>query len=502
MKQRKIFYGAKFISFSEKEELSFLVVEGGKVVYLGKRGENFKDWEGEKIDLEGMVAIPGFIDSHTHFFVTGLQYEGVELTTIKNYKELIEKLKSSWQDNWIWGWGLDESNLKEAVLPEREFLDRYFKDKPVALIRRDHHSIVLNSKAISLLNGDNMAGATLGIFTGKENSLLRQKFFSNLPQETLTSGLEKASREALAKGVTTLVALEGGELFGDYAVEILMEKAKCLPCEIIIFPQTTNIGFVQKLGLPRIGGCLLIDGSFGSHTAALSAPYEDDPQNCGILYWQDKELEEFITTAHNLGLQLAFHSIGTRAIEQLVKTYEVVLKKYPRSDHRHRIEHFELPLEKHIVKVKELGLVVSMQPAFEGFWGGENGMYARRLGKDRARMTNPFRKIIEAGIPVAGGSDSNVTPINPLLGIHWAVNHPFIENSVTRKVALEMFTKAGAFAVFKEKSIGDIFKGADADLVVLDKDPLQEEVDIRKINIVMTVKKGEIVYENRRPPLS
>ena len=243
-----------------------------------------------------------------------------------------------------------------------------------------------------------------------------------------------------------------------------------------------------------MGGDIFIDGAFGSRTAAISTKYNDcDTQ--GNLYFNNGELNYYVGEAHREGLQIALHAIGDRAIEQVLNAYENALEVYSRKDHRHRIEHFELATKEQIDRAADLGLVISSQPTFEYFWGNEKGMYERRLGKTLASRTNNFRYIIDSGIVLCGGSDSDINEINPLLAIHAAVNHPKKNHSIEVVEALRMFTVNSAYANFEEHLKGRLEKGKYGDFVVLNKDILSVERDaIKDILVEATFKEGNMVF--------
>ncbi|MFB3896451.1 MAG: amidohydrolase, partial [bacterium] len=270
-----------------------------------------------------------------------------------------------------------------------------------------------------------------------------------------------------------------------------------LPVRIIIYHQTCNVALAQKEGLPRIGGCLLIDGSIGSHTAAVTEPFNDKPESTGVLYFTDQELYGFIESAHCAGLQVSMHAIGDRAIGQILNAYQKVLTKYPRTDHRHRIEHYELPKPEQIQLTAKLGILLGMQPTFDYLWGGAGQLYETRLGLQRSLDSNPFRAILDAGIKIAGGSDSYVTPMDPMLGIHSAVNHFSPSSRVTVDEAIRMYTTTAAYVAFEEKQKGTIEPGKLADLVVLEKNPYKVPViALKDVPVSMTICRGEIVYNH------
>jgi len=282
---------------------------------------------------------------------------------------------------------------------------------------------------------------------------------------------------------------------------MLLKRMHTLPLDITLFLQEMNVYLTTRLGFEHLGGCILLDGSIGSYTAAMDEEYVGQSGQRGTLYEKQQKLSSFVEEAHAANVQLAFHAIGNRAIEQLLTAYQRALSRVPRYDHRHRIEHFELATDDQIHRARDLGLVISMQPAFEHFWGGPDGMYASRLGA-RWRSTNRLRTVLESGLRIAGGSDSNVTPPEPLLGMHAAVNHPNEEQRVSVAQALRMFTIDAAFAGRNEARHGSISPGKEASFVLLDADPFDVPTDeLRNVGVVQTWYRGRPVFSGPRAPV-
>lgn len=296
-----------------------------------------------------------------------------------------------------------------------------------------------------------------------------------------------------------MAAIEGGPLFHMKHPDLILKNNSSFPIDVELFYSTTDLKKIVVRELPRAGGDLFLDGSFRSQNAALYEPYRDEPSNFGNLFFTEKELTEFIRQAHDMDLQVAVHAVGPRAIDLLLGSYEKVLREKPKSDHRHRIEHFELPNPSQISRAKSLGLVLAMHPAYEYFFREEDNMYDTRLGIKRALHTNPFRSILDEGIVVAGCSDSDVLPLDPLLGIHAAVNHPNPQSRVSPYEALEMFTINGAFSIFQEKEKGSLKPGKKADFIVLSRNPLAiDPREIKDIKVLQTYKSGRLIYEGDR----
>jgi hypothetical protein len=487
-----------------------VVLQDGKIVACGTSAELKAQYKTaiEMIDLEGKTVLPGFIDTHAHLTDTGVDTLGVDLCESHSIAEIQNNLaqfaKHIPSGEWFFGHGFDDSILVEKRYPTRYDLDKAVPNHPICISRRDGHSCVANSLALNLLNlppdtdgieKDTQTGEPTGTMRRTAVGLTYEKMSGQLSDELRLKGLHTAVQSAISKGITTIHALEGGSDTADKNLAVLLNHQDKLPVRIIVYHQTCNVERVKKAGLPRIGGCVLVDGSIGSRTAAVTQPFNDDPGNNGVLYFTDKRLYEFIETAHCAGLQISMHAIGDRAIDQLLKTYRQVLTKYPRKDHRHRIEHYELPRPEQIPQTAELGLLLAMQPTFDYLWGGETQLYATRLGISRSLFSNPLRTILDAGIKIAGGSDSYVTPMDPMLGIHSAVNHYSPIQRVSVDEAIRMYTTTAAYAAFEESQKGTIEPGKLADLVVLEKNPYAvPKSELKDIPISMTICRGKVVY--------
>jgi len=505
----KAFINGHIITCDSKDTIAQgMLVKDDRIIIVGSNDEIQRNPNiSETVDLEGKTVIPGLIDSHVHMTQTGLNKLGVELNSATSLEEIFEGIKNTPllkdDGNLVFGIGYDDSKIKERRPPTRWELDVLVPEKYLWLGRVDSHSCVVNTKMLYYLNlpediigiDRDEKGKPTGVLRAEANSVARKKMLELIDDETRKKALRIAAKEALKKGVTTLNALEGGPLFNDRDFEIVYQYKDKLPIDIEIFFQTTDVEKAMEYGLKRIGGCIILDGSFGSRTAALFEPYQDDSSTRGVLYFTQEDLDELVVKAHKNGLQLAFHALGERAIEQVLNSYEKAIKLYPRMDHRHRIEHFELPSREQINKAVGLGIVLSLQPAFEHLWGGPGGMYEERLGSERIKRVKPCKEIIEAGGLIIGGSDSDVTPIDPMLGIHGAVNHSNPSQRIGVKEALKMFTINGAKGIFKEAQKGSIEEGKLADFVVLSHNPYSIDKErLKEIVVEKTYKNGELVY--------
>lgn len=241
---------------------------------------------------------------------------------------------------------------------------------------------------------------------------------------------------------------------------------------------------MNELGLKQIGGDFFLDGSFGSHTAWLSEPYTSPPPSgsgsTGIAYRSDEDLYTFFRDSQRADLQVGVHAIGDAAIEQCIATWERVAKDAGVEAVRskgHRIEHFECASNSHMRRAAALGIRPSVQPAFDHYWGGESGLYAERIGVERALEMNRFHSMITAGLMLAAGSDSTVTPLDPFLQMSSLRAHHVRAERLDAVTALELHTLAPARLAGHEDIKGDIVEGAEADLALLDRDPLAVDTD-------------------------
>lgn len=493
-----------------KARAQALAVEKGRIIRVGSNADvqNFIDQGWPVRDLTGKMILPGFIDTHEHMMLTGLMLAAVHLDDIQNLAQLADRVAAAAEGvekgAWVLGSYLNEQNLTEKRMPTRSELDRVCPDHPVFLLHATCHMCSFNSKGLQIVNPppdlagvDRQSGKPTGVIRDPGILTHVHPAMSRLIAEADKVGfLKDAARMALAKGITTLHALDGGDL-GPGDTKIIWSNRDQLPIRVVCYNQSMDLGEVRELGLAQVGGCICADGAFEAHTAALFEPYADQPGNYGDLTYSQETIDAFIMGANRAGLQIAVHCESERSIEQVLSALEKALLDFPRTDHRHRIEHLELPTFNQIDRMASAGIMASMQPAFFPAFIGQEAMenYELLLGKTRLARVHPYRTILEHGIPISGGSDSPVTPYDPLAGVQAAIRHPNAGQRVTRYEALEMFTKTAAWSAFEEADKGSIEPGKLADLVVLSADPLA--VDRRKIADI----KVEQVFVGGQPRL-
>lgn len=500
MEDRRIIVNANIITMDAQDRrCRALAIQNGRLIEIGSEADmaSLVEQGWPKVDLAGKTVLPGFIDTHEHLMLTGSQETAVHLDDAVTIDMILERMaeraSQTEKGHWVNGSYLNEQNLSEKTMPTRYDLDRAVPHHPAFIMHATCHMCALNTRALEILNPpsdldglDRQNGSSTGVIRDPGIlTFVHPAMAKIVPESTKIAYLHTAADMAIKKGITTVHALDGGDL-GPGDTPLIWHNRHRLPLHVVCYNQSMDLDEVKGLRLPRIGGCICSDGAFEAHTAALFEPYADEPDNYGTLTYSQATMDAFIMAAHREGLQVAVHCESERSIEQVLWAMEKALRAFPREDHRHRIEHLELPTVNQIARMAEAGIMASMQPAFIPAFIGQQDMavYAALLGKSRLARVHPYRTILDAGIPISGGSDSPVTPYHPLAGIQAAVNHPNPAQRVSVREAIAMFTATAAWSAFEEREKGTLAPGKLADLVVLEKDPFQVPGDqIKEIAI-------------------
>jgi predicted amidohydrolase YtcJ len=492
-------------------EAEAILIRGGRIVFVGTTAAaQFLSNDEQVIDLQGRYALPGFIDSHVHYWRTGLMEQMVDLRPARSVADIQTSLRTQAQlqpkGSLLMGRGWADTNLREQRYPTRTELDACAPDHIVYLLHLNGHSCALNSRALNFLDLDpGRPGVEVDPKTGAPLGPLREKIAFEAQASLLTkldpkisrNCLQIVSKQAVEGGVTSVHCLEGGRLRGDADVKAFLTHQHQLPVSTVLYYQTPDLDKILALGLPRIGGCVLIDGSPAAHTGALYEPYTDKPESSGPEYWKQEDLNEWVLRSHKAGLQIVVHATCERAIGQMLTAYEAALQKFPRAGHRHRIDHFYFPKREQVWKAAELGVLAGVQPYFAEIF---EDMYKNRLGS-RASRVHPYRWFWDAGVIAGGGSDSFVTPIRPIWGMHAAVNHFEPEQRITPLEALLMFTVNSAYLGGEEDHAGTLRVGKRGDVVVLSEDVLRvAPQSLKDVRVEMTVSRGRVTYTQSEGP--
>ena len=438
---------------AERPHAHAVLVRDGRIVALDDAIPHIVDVP--TFDLAGRTVVPGFIDSHVHFVWTGVRHFALDLHGVASMVDVQAMLREQAQQRergcLILGQRLRIDDFANGA-PTAADLDAVAPDHPVLLQGDTGHLTIANTRAMEQFGlGEHLSGwHGNGLLIGAAHTAVAWRAPTLFAEQVGWARVfSAAANEAARLGITTIHALEGDNTPDDAGVRALLDHAPSLPVHIVLYWQTMHVDAVRALGLPRIGGCIWVDGDMGPHTAALKQPYADQPCSCGQLYISDERLQRFVHEANAANLQIALHAVGDAAVEQVLRAYRHALADHPRVDHRLRVEHFEIYDDELLHEAQALDVSVAIQPAFDGYFGGINEN-ARFLGPERAQRADAIATFDRHGIPIGGGSDSTVTPLGPLYGMHCAVNHTNERERVGTERALRLWTIDNARLAFEE----------------------------------------------------
>lgn len=484
-------------------EARALLVRGKRVVWVGD-DPGLAPPHRARHDLDGCTVGPAFVDAHVHLTPTGISLTGLELSHVRSGRELLEAVRVYAEQHTgrvLWGHGYDDHGFPDR-LPTADELAEVTPHCAVYLSRTDAHSCLVDSHTLMAAPLARTEGTELdedgnptGVLRRDAHHVARRWAVGALDDADLARARDAAAAEAARSGIGSVHEMGGPDIMG--SADFDAWRTGRWPVEVVPYWGGTDLSFVVERELRQAGGDLFLDGSFGSHTAALCRPYADDATH-GYLYYGDDELTELFAGATAAGIQLGVHAIGDAAISQAVRCWHRVDEDLPPyldgeiRRLRHRIEHLELVPHELYDTIAELGLVASVQPAFEAAWGGPCGMYETRLGS-RASTSNPYRALADRGVPLAFGSDSNITPMDPWGGVHAAQYRRYDEHALSRLEAVSASCLGGRYAARQDRFTGVLRAGMRADLAAWEGDPFAAD-DPRGANCVLTVVRGTVTH--------
>ncbi|QLJ01547.1 amidohydrolase [Streptomyces sp. NEAU-sy36] len=449
-----------------------MVVEAGHVAWVGSEGaaDAFADGVDEVIDLDGALVTPAFTDAHVHTTATGLALTGLDLSAAPSLDAALALVRefaaARPADRVLLGHGWDAARWPGGRPPTRAELDEATGGRPLYLSRIDVHSAVVTTALLDLVGGElPREDAPL---TRDAHHAVRKAAFAAITPAQRAEAQRTALAHAASLGIGSVHECGGPHISSEDDFTGLLELARELPGPRVIgYWAEQDVDKARELGAIGAAGDLFADGALGSHTACLHEPYADAGHS-GTAYLDADAIAAHVVACTEAGLQAGFHAIGDAAVSSVVEGVRAAAEKVGLARvraARHRVEHAEMLTPETVAGFAELGLIASVQPAFDALWGGEDGMYARRLGAERARTLNPYAALLRSGVPLAFGSDSPVTPLDPWGTVRAAAFHHTPEHRVSVRAAFTAHTRGGWRAIGRDDA-GTLVPGAPADFAV------------------------------------
>ena len=519
----------------DQPKASAIAVKGQKLIYVGD-DENIEKYIGNNTkvtDLKGKTVIPGLMEGHMHLPMLGENLLKIDAFW-KPKAEIIAAVKAETlkvkPGEWITGFGWNNTIWENKSYPTKADLDAVAPNNPVILERTDGHMIWVNSKALELagITKDSVnpqGGEILKDASGNPTGCLTdtagepvQKIIPTLSEAREKESILKAQDQLLSYGFTSIMDAGSNmntiNLFQDLYKE---GKMRIRLYSMIGGEWGGTIGEAEKnyiasnapqkelydyrLSINAVK--FFADGSLGSRSAALLADYSDRAGHKGNYKFTDEQIYSEMKDAYSKGYQIATHAIGDGAINQVINTYEKLMKENPRPDSRLRIEHFQVAQVSDIQRIADLKILPAMQPTHAT---SDKSMAEDRIGAERMKGAYAWRKVIDSGNVIIGGSDAPVELVNPYHGLYAAVTRQgrdgqpeggwYVGEAMTREEALKAFTVWTAYGQFEEDIKGSLEVGKLADFAVIDRDYMKCPAnEIKDIQALTTVLGGEVIYQ-------
>ena len=455
-----------------------LCIEDGTIVWTGDddASVHFQDNADRVVELDGRLVTPAFVDSHAHLAQTGFAATSVDLTGVPSLAAALKALATHTRlttSPVILGQGWDETTWPEGRAFTRDELDRATDGRPAYVGRVDVHSAVVSSGFLDACPDVVHAEGydATGFVTRDAHHLAREGLFRLLPPSAREDAILRALEDAARHGIGMVHELGAPHICPpeDFAISAGLTARAPLPEVVTYWGELGAVDKAVELGCAGAAGDLCMDGSIGSRTAALHAPYADADTH-GHLYLDAGQVTEHVVACTEAGIQAGFHVIGDRAVTEAVAGLRAAADRLGGPaivQARHRLEHVEMASREQMEVLGGLGVTASMQPMFDGYWGGADSLYAQRLGTERALPMNAFASMNRAGVALAFGSDTPVTPFDPWDAVRAATWHRTETERVTVRAAFNAHTRGGWRAARRDEG-GVIALGAPASIAVWD----------------------------------
>jgi predicted amidohydrolase YtcJ len=527
---RTIYKNGTIYTFNSRNPIvQAVVIENGRFIDMGTTADMVLQWGGQAqiIDLEGKTATPGLIDSHLHLSIMADSFINLDFVGITSRHEMLAKIKARASQlepgEWIVGSSWDENLFSDGGIPTIAELDYVAPANPLFLTRTCLHATLVNSKALEVsgyhpLNAvpeggtivlDEVTKQPTGLFLESAANLVRG-YIPERSYDDWKKAMRQTMHFAMSKGLTSVhtndpLYLGGLEKTWDLFNELLNGEQLGLRSNLLInhefLPNLKEAGMYTGYGNDtlQIGAVkIFADGAFGRRTALLSEPYSDAPGHYGDAMYDQEQMYEIVRGARELDMPIAVHTIGDKALENMLD----VLDQFPAAAYRDRLIHAQVLREELIPRLKSPSRIADIQPRFIA---SDFPWVQERLGAERIKLSYAWKTLMEAGVICAGGSDSPVEPVDPILGIHAAVTRKkpgethdgyVPEQKLSMVDAFRLFTELGAYPTNEETLKGTIARGKLADITVYSKNPfeMKDADELLSMDIEMTIIGGEIKY--------
>ncbi len=533
----RIFYNGRIITMAREnaqEELAeapeAVLVRDGLIAFAGSLKETMElaADDAVKCDLKGKCLMPSFIDPHGHFVMNGQMASWADLSGCESFDDIIHVLKTYIAENRltdndvVLGFGYDHNFLKEDAQPDKRVLDLVTDTIPVFILHISAHLACANSTALSLAGIDKATpdpqGGVIGRLDGGEPSGYVEEAGMNLLQKAILPRVQADYEKMLWKmqevyidhGITTVQ--DGASTESDINALMHMSASGALKLDVVAYPMMPAGGkeLMQKYGETyrnyvngfKIGGYkLVLDGSPQGRSAWMSEPYlGEDPDYCGYPWMKEEEVQAYVSQAVAENRQLLAHCNGDAAAEQFIRTYENApaagTKLRPVMIHCQTVRNDQLD------RMARLHMIASIFIGHVWYWGD---IHVKNFGPQRGNHISPAKDAIDRGVTVNFHQDPPVTRPDMLHSVWCAVNRISrggnrigADQAVSVYEALKAVTINGAYQYFEEDQKGSIVNGKRADLVILDRSPLETDpMEIRNIKVLETIKDGETISRKR-----
>ena len=514
-----------------------LAISGEKILAVGTKNEieKYRGASTRIIDAQGHLVLPGFVDCHIHFMDGSMGLTRVDLNDAKTVTEIQKRVKdyaeSHLQEPWITGMGWTYPTFGPSALPDKKILDDVVPTRPVYLVAFDGHSSWANSKALQMAgitretpdppNGKivrDEKGEATGALKESAGDLVARVMPKPTREERLAA-LRLGIHEANKFGLTRVHSAGQDFEWLDLYDELRRNGEMTLRFYVAYFldPPELTPDAIEKIEQARrtyhddwiSGGVVktMLDGVVEAHTAAMLAPYSDDPSQTGKLFWDPAKYTQAVAELDRRGLQIFTHAIGDKAVRLALDAYQNATETNHTNDARPRIEHIETISAQDVPRFGKQGVIASFQPLHAYPDDDTLNIWARNVGPERAQRAWVWHSIETTGGRLAFGSDWPVVTLNPWPGVQNALTRQTTDGNPpggfvpSERISLEdtitAYTLGAAFAGRREKTEGSLEPGKLADLIVLSQDLFKvKPSEIAKTEVLLTIVGGKVVYRS------